>query len=163
MTHAKRLSISQYKPHISTVFSLGYTSYTKLVGNTVSIPVYMYVYQSTIYMTEKNWKSRSLTFHISGTLCLRNLKIFWWSRVHLKMYQKQFEVSTISGTWLTRGLIMANMAILLQLYITIAGKSDFLKFLLLLLCCLYCVVVLFSMFLLGPRCSYPVLTLFRTN
>ena len=37
MTHGKRLSITQYKPHLSTVFSLCYTCYTKLVGNTVSI------------------------------------------------------------------------------------------------------------------------------
>ena len=112
---------------------------------------------------KKKWKTRFLIYHISGTAWPRNLKKILWSRVHLKMYQKKFEVSTISGTWLTRGLKMAKMAILLHLYITIAGKSDFLKFLILLLCCLYCVVVLFSMFLLGPRCLYPVLTLSRTN
>ena len=52
---------------------------------------------------------------------------------------------------------MAKLAILFILYI--AGKSEFLKLLILLLCCLYCVVVLLSMFLLGPRCLYPVLTL----
>ena len=120
-------------------------------------------YNLLLYSTEKKWKSRFLTYHISGTPWPRNLKIFLWCLAYLKMYQKKFEVSTISGTWLTRGLKMAKMAILLHLYITIAGKSDFLKFLILLLCCLYCVVVLFSMFLLGPRCPYPVLTLSRTN
>ena len=58
---------------------------------------------------------------------------------------------------------MAISANLVHLYVSMAGKFDFLKFLVLPLCCLYCVVVLFSMFLLGPRCSYPVLTLSKTN
>ena len=46
---------------------------------------------------------------------------------------------------------MAISANLVHLYVSIAGKCDFLKFLVLLLCCLYCVVVLFRMLLLGPR------------
>ena len=162
MTHGKRLSIDQYKAGLSTVFRLGFTSERKCMGKNVSIYLFSILYYY-LYSTEKKWKSRFLTLHISGTSWPRNLKFFLWSRVHLKMYQKKIEVSTSSGTWLTRGLKMAKMAILLHLYITIAGKSDFLKFLILLLCCLYCVVVLFSMFLLGPRCPYPVLTLSRTN
>ena len=58
---------------------------------------------------------------------------------------------------------MAISANLVHLYVSMAGKCDFLKFLLLLLCCLYCVVVLFRMLLLGPRCSYRVLTLYRID
>ena len=162
MTHGKRLSINQYRADLSTVFRLDFISCRRGMGISVSIYLFSIIYYY-LYSTEKKWKSRFLTYHISGTPWPRNLNFFLWSRVHLKMYQKKFEVSTISGTWLTRGLKMAKMAILLHLYITIAGKSDFLKFLILLLCCLYCVVVLFSMFLLGPRCSYPVLTLCRTN
>ena len=161
MTHGKRLSIDQYKADLSTVFRLGFTSERKCMG--ISVSIYLFSILYLLYSTEKKWKSRFLTYHISGTPWPRNLKIFLWSRVDLKLFQKNFQVSTISGTWLTRGLKMAKMAILFILYITIAGKSDFLKFLILLLCCLYCVVVLFSMFLLGPRCPYPVLTLSRTN
>ena len=161
MTHGKRLSIDQYKADLSTVFRLGFVSERKCMGKNVSI-YSLSIYSHLLYSTEK------MKIAIFDVSYLRNplteeLKNFLWSRVHLKMYQKKFEVSTISGTWLTRGLKMAKMAILLHLYITIAGKSDFLKFLILLLCCLYCVVVLFSMFLLGPRCPYPVLTLSRTN
>ena len=52
---------------------------------------------------------------------------------------------------------MAISANLVHLYVSMAGKFDFLKFLVLPLCCLYCVVVLFRMLLLGPRCSYRVL------
>jgi hypothetical protein len=51
---------------------------------------------------------------------------------------------------------MAISANLVHLYVSMAGKFDFLKFLVLPLCCLYCVVVLFRMLLLGPRCSYRV-------
>ena len=58
---------------------------------------------------------------------------------------------------------MAISANLVHLYVSMAGKFDFLKFLVLPLCCLYCVVVLFRMLLLGPRCSYRGLTLSRTN
>ena len=164
----RRLSINQYRADLSTVFRLDFISCRRQMGISVSIyllSIYILLLLSIylLYSTEKKWKSRFLTSHISGTPWPRNLKIFLWGHVHLKMYQKKFEVSTISGTWLTRGLKMVNMAILLQSYITIAGKSDFLKFLLLLLCCLYCVIVLFSMFLLDPRCPYPVLTLSRTN
>ena len=46
---------------------------------------------------------------------------------------------------------MAISANLVHLYVSMAGKFDFLKFLVLPLCCLYCVVVLFRMLLLGPR------------
>ena len=46
MTHAKRLSTSQYKPHPSTVFRLVYTSFRKCMGKTVSI--YLYGYLSII-------------------------------------------------------------------------------------------------------------------
>ena len=37
MAHAKRLSTTQYKPHLSTVFRLAYSSFRKCMGNTVSI------------------------------------------------------------------------------------------------------------------------------
>ena len=165
MTHGKRLSINQYRADLSTVFHLDFISCRRGMGISVSVYLLLLLLLlSIIYIVlKKKWKSRFLTYHISGTAWPRNLKFFLWSRVDLKFFQKNFQVSTISGTWLTRGLKMAKLVILLHLYITIAGKSDFLKFLILLLCCLYCVVVLFSMFLLGPRCLYPVLTLSRTN
>ena len=35
MTHARRLSIIQYNPHLSAVFRLAYTSYINYMGNTV--------------------------------------------------------------------------------------------------------------------------------
>ena len=66
------------------------------------------------------------------------------------MCQNEYEVSTISGTWLTRDLKMAILAILFILYITIAGKSEFVKFLVLLICHFYHVDMLFRMLLVGP-------------
>ena len=127
MAHAKRLSNTQYKPHPSTVFSLGYTSYTKLVGKTVSIyiSISLYIYTSigcSIY--EKISKSRFLTLHISEPFWPRNLKIFLWCRVHLKIYQKNFEVFPTSGTWITRGLKIGISAILIDLYIIKASKPQ---------------------------------------
>ena len=124
MAHAKRLSTTQYKPHLSTVFRLAYSSFRKCMGNTVSI--YLYIWMDgylSIYMdmgcsiSEKISKSRFLTLHISEPFWPRNLKIFLWCRVHLKIYQKNFEVFPTSGTWVTRGLKIGISAILIDSYI----------------------------------------------
>ena len=107
----------------------------------------IYIY---IYIWTKKWKIGYLTFHIFGTPWPRSLKFFLWCRVHLKMYQKNFQVSTTSGTWFGTTTKMAILAILFILYITIAGKSEFVKFLVLLICHFYHVDMLFRMLLVGP-------------
>ena len=65
------------------------------------------------------------------------------------MYQKNFQVSAVFGTWFFRGLKMAILAILFILYITIAGKSENVKFLVVLICHFYHVFELFRMLLVG--------------
>ena len=127
MAHAKRLSTTQYKPHLSTVFRLAYSSFRKCMGNTVSIYMdgWMDIYMDmgfSIY--EKISKSRYLTLHISEPFWPRNLKFFLWCPVHLKIYQKNFEVFPTSGTWVTRGLKIGISAILIDLYISIASKPQ---------------------------------------
>ena len=66
------------------------------------------------------------------------------------MYQKKFQVSTTSGTWFGTTTKMAILAILFILYITIAGKSENVKFLVVLICHFYHVVMLFRMLLVDP-------------
>ena len=127
MAHAKRLSTSQYKPHPSTVFRLACTSFRKCMGNTVSIYISIYI-SIYLYMGcsiyEKISKARFLTLHISEPFWPRNLNFFLWCRVHLKIYQKYFEVFPTSGTWVTRGLKIGISAILIDLYISIASKPQ---------------------------------------
>ena len=83
MTHAKRLSTSQYKPHPYTVFRLACTSFRKCMGKTVSIYTYIYLsIHTSIYTSigcsiyEKVSKSRYLTLHISEPFWPRNLHFF---------------------------------------------------------------------------------------
>ena len=144
MTHAKRLSINQYKPHLITVFRLAYTSYIKWLGKSVSLSLYL------LCMYRKKNENRIFDLSYLRNPLTQELKKNLWAHVHLKMYQKFFEVSMIFETWLTRGLKMAILAILFISYITIAGKSDFLKFLVLLICHFYHVDMLFRMLLVGP-------------
>ena len=66
------------------------------------------------------------------------------------MYQNFFQVSMTSGTWFGTTTKMAILAISLQIHITIAGKSENVKFLVVLKCHFYHVVMLFMMLLVGP-------------
>ena len=84
--------------------------------------IYLYM-GCSIY--EKISKSRYLTLHISEPFWPRNLNFFLWCRVHLKIYQKYFEVFPTSGTWVTRGLKIWISAILIDLYISIASKPQY--------------------------------------
>ena len=52
---------------------------------------------------EKISKSRFLTLHISEPFWPRNLKIFLWCHVHLKIYQKKFQIRYYS-----RSLILST-------------------------------------------------------
>ena len=64
---------------------------------------------------------------------------------------KKLQVSTTSGTWFGTTTKMAILAISLQIHITIAGKSENVKFLVVLICHFYHVVMLFRMLLVGPK------------
>ena len=66
------------------------------------------------------------------------------------MYQNKNKVSTTSGTWFGTTTKKAILAILFILYISIAGKSEFVNFLVLLICHFYHVDMLFRMLLVGP-------------
>ena len=79
----------------------------------------------------------------------QELEFFLWCRVHLKMYQKKFQVSTTSGTWFGTTLEIAILAISFVLYIIQAGKSENVKFIVVLICHFYHVFELFRMLLVG--------------
>ena len=84
MAHAKRLSTTQYKPHLSTVFRLAYTSFRKCMGNTVSIYIDIYIY-----------------------LLLQNQKVCWLLTYHdsfistLQIYAQKKNIKDITPIFIT--------------------------------------------------------------
>ena len=56
MTHAKRLSINQYKADLSAVFRLGYTSCRTCMG--ISVSIYYYLLSIYYYMVLKKNENR---------------------------------------------------------------------------------------------------------
>ena len=124
MTHARRLSIIQYNPHLSTVLRLAYTSYNSSMGKSVShLSIYLSV-SISIYLKKKMKNPIFDLSYLRNPLTQELKKFFMVSRLSQDV-PKKIEVSTISGTWLTRGLKMAKLAILFILYIIQLASRNF--------------------------------------